>query len=310
MNYIGAYARFLRTFLRPTAPLKIIFDSSNGSVGPLVKAVFSRHPRIRFKLIHGKPDGRFPGHGPNPTFAFARKDLERAVRRERADLGIIFDADGDRAFFVDDEGRSVYGDDAGFLMAKGFKPPFVIDVRTGHRFKKEKTFLRAPKQVVESRVGTYFMKKLMRRNQADFGVENSGHYYFKFRFGKRFSYFDSGLRAAIEMINRVSEFKKKGRTFSSWLDALSPLHRSPEELNFPLKHTRTVEHAVRLVFREYRSRALRISHLDGISIEMEEAWFNVRPSNTEPLLRIKLEAHSLDVFDAELKRLMNIVGGL
>lgn len=310
MNYIGEYAKFLRKFFRPAAPLKVVFDGSNGSTGPLVKAVFSGRPRLRFMLIHGRPDGRFPGHGPNPTFAFSRKDLERAVKHEGADLGVIFDADGDRAFFVDDKGRSVYADDAARLLALGFKPPYVIDVRTGRRFTREKKFLRSRRLFFVSRVGTFFMKKMMREKRANFGAENSGHYYFKYRFGENVSYFDSALRAAVEMMNRVSELKKKGNTLSAWLDALPPLHRSPEELNFPLKERRAVGRAVRLVLSGYRARALRVSCLDGVSIEMEETWFNVRASNTEPLIRVKIEAVTPAHLEAELVRLTEILSGL
>lgn len=307
MNYLKEYADFLKTFLRPACPVDLVADASNGAAGPIASRVFSGASAIRFALIHGVPDGRFPAHGPNPTFAHARRDLERAVLKERADLGVVFDADADRAFFVDGRGRSVYPDDAAYLMAGGLQPPYVVDARTGLRFKSNQE-LSGRRAVFESKVGFVFMKELLKRKRANFGAENSGHYYFKYRFGKRVSYFDSGMRAAIEMANRVADLKAQGSSLAAWIDSLEPFHRS-DELNISLSTRRHIARALRSVHDRYRGKARRASRLDGITMEFDGFWFNVRPSNTEPLLRVKLEARDADLLEKELRRLVALLAG-
>jgi phosphomannomutase len=138
-------------------------------------------------------------------------------------------------------------------------------------------------------VGSYFIKQLMKEKKADFGAEASGHYYFKFGSGR----WDSGIRAAIEMINQLSNLKGG---FSDWAEKLPKYYRSGE-LNFEVEDKAGILKAVE---KHYAKEAKSVSHLDGIKMEFENWWFNLRPSNTEDLVRLNLEAKDKKVFEKEL----------
>ena len=303
MPYLNLYTRFLSKFFEIKAPIKVVFDPSNGGTGPVLKNLLRRSSSFSSIIINGKPDGRFPAHGPNPLFDFAKKDLISAVLRHKADLGVIFDADGDRAFFVDDRGRPIYPDDAILFLMDRFSPPYIIDTGVGWQVRENPRFKNF---LVQSKIGTYFIKKTIKKKGADFGAEGSGHYYFKSVFGKSAAYFDSGIRAAIEMINGVSRLKEKGKKLSDWLDGIPVYYRIPET-NFRLTEKSKIERKIKAVEKFYKRAARKISHLDGLIIETGEFWFNLRGSNTEPLLRLRLEARKKEVLVKELRRLKTLI---
>jgi phosphomannomutase len=286
-KFINSYVKFLKRFLVPRRKLKAVFDCSNGTTGIILKELFG-NSKIKAIILNSRPDGDFPAHGPNPMAKGATKQLEREVKKQKADLGVIFDADGDRVFFVDDKGRPIDPNEAGYMLMQRHVPPYVVGVTSSWRLKKH------PK-VSLSKVGHYFFKKLMRKRKANLGLEHSGHYYFK-----KFFYSDSGILAAIEVINFVSGFESG---VAEWLDALPKYYRSGE-INFEARDKKS---SIKKIENYYRSRAKRISKLDGLTMEFDEWWFNLRPSNTENLLRLNAESLNKDKLEKVLKELRGSV---
>ena len=139
MKYKNLYINFLKQFLKPKQKLKVIFDCSNGTTGIILKSLLNaKRLPLNAVLLNAKPDGYFPAHGPNPMAKGAMEQLQKAVLEEKADLGIIFDADGDRVFFVDNRGRPVDAHEIGFVLTQMFKPPFVVSSISSWRLKKWK----------------------------------------------------------------------------------------------------------------------------------------------------------------------------
>jgi phosphomannomutase len=300
MDYTKIYSDFLKKRLNPQKKIKAVFDCSNGAAGPIVKklkitarpqkdkAKYGTQRNLNLNIINEIPDGNFPGHGPDPWARGAMDQLKKEVLRQKADLGAIFDADGDRVFFIDNLGRSVEPDIVARLLIWHLKPRrAVCDIRTGWLVKKngvENLKLRI------SRVGHFYIKKLMRGINADLGVEKSGHYYFALRnHNKEKVYYDSGILAAIEIINAVSCLPYSLADFSNLL----PQHHRSGEINIKIQPrlcvgapTKTSENGkikfknlLRGIEKHFKSKAVSqklktISHLDGLTMEFSSWWFN------------------------------------
>lgn len=324
MNYIKLYVNFLKKYLKPKRRLKVIFDCSNGVTSLVLREFFKTHYFITSKLINSKIDGNFPAHGPNPMLEGAMDDLAATVKKHKADLGVIFDGDGDRAFFVDNKGRPIVADIVIALIGKNYKGPLVIDPRVGYLARE--IAAAAGKKVYDSRVGHFFMKRAMAEHKLSFGGELSGHYYFYFSLkknnpsevlakeGSRGYYADSGIFAAIQFINVVSKLKidlpphHNGKTvwcggLASWIDKLPRYYRSGE-VNFKVKDK---DGMMRKIEKLYKNRVKKISHLDGVKMEFNDFWISVRPSNTEDLLRLNVEAKKKAVFDREFARIKKMM---
>ena len=328
MNHITIYANFLKRFLNPKRKLKVVFDCSNGTTGMILKRLKIKD--LRFKIINDEPDGNFPAHGPNPWAEDAMNQLKKEVLRRKADLGIIFDADGDRVFFVDNLGHVVEPDVIARLLIWQLQPKKVVfDIRAGWLVKKIQD-LRF--KIYESRVGHFYIKKLMRKTGADLGVEKSGHYYFK-----KFFNCDAGILTAIEIINAVSKLPYSLAYFS---DLLPQYYRSGE-INIKIKNSnpKSQKFLLKKIEKYFKSKTtnpdarsgLRLKHrsykLDGLTMEFEGWpasrslgegglasrslsegwWFNIRPSNTEPLIRLNIEAESQKILEEKKKELMNFL---
>src|SRR3989344_692112 len=298
MDYLDLYVKFLKKFLKPRALTRVVFDCSNGTTGIILKKLFQKS-KLRSILINDSPNGHFPAHGPNPMVPGALRDLQKAVKKYKADLGVIFDADGDRVFFVDDRGREASSDAIVGLLGMAARGNVILDVRCGYLARE--LLVKVGRKVLDSRVGSYFFKKLMREKKVEFAGEFSAHYYFK-----EFFYADAGIFAAIQMINQVSALKEKNQSLSGWIDALPVYYRSGE-LNFKVKDKAVV---MKRIENFYKKSASRISYLDGVQMEFTnpDYWFNVRPSNTENLLRLNLEAKDKKIFTqhlAEIQKLVN-----
>lgn len=291
-EYIG----FLAKFFKPKSALKIVCDASDGSVGPILKNLELRN--LKLITINSKPNGRFPAHGPDPSSEKTSRALSLAVKKHKADFGAIFDGDGDRVFFVDNNGARVNPDAAAQLISKNFKPPFVTVMTSGWGFRK----VFPAKYIRVSRVGHYYIKQAMRQNRAKFGAEHSGHFYFEFNFGDHRAYYDSALAALIEMANQVSALKSYGQPLSGWLKSL-PQYLSSGELNFKVKDPVA---KILKVKKAYAGKG-KISTLDGITVEAKDFWFNLRPSNTEPLARLNAEAKNKKLLQNLLGDLRNIL---
>ena len=290
MDYFHLYFSFLKKFYSPNPDkkLKVVFDCSNGTAGLILEKFTTNHSKLKIYFINDKPDGYFPAHGPNPLKPGAVKQLQAAVEKNKADLGIIFDADADRVFFVDDKSRFIDPDAVARLLIWHLKPKkVIIDVSAGWLVKKLK--------IIESKVGHYFIKQKMRKENADFGAEHSGHYYFKEFFG-----LDSGILAAIEVINAVSRLPYK---LSDFVELLPKYYR--QEINIRRQTSNFKCQELLKKIEDYyklkalpgrqageRYKLLRISRLDGLTMEFSDWWLNLRFSNTEPLLRLNVEAQS------------------
>ena len=261
-------------------PLKVVIDAGNGMAGAMLPPILERLPidAVRFFF---EPDGSFPNHQPNPLLPENREFIVKKVLEEKADLGIAFDGDADRCFFVDDGGEFVPGDFVTALFAESMleKEPgakIIYDVRAS--WAVPDTVERAGGVPIVSRVGHAFIKQRIREESALFAGEVSGHYYFR-----DFSQADSGTIPALLMLELVS---KRGKTLSQLLRALREHYFITGEINTPVDDV-----ALRLQqLKEHFADQGEISHLDGISVIAKDWHMNVRPSNTEPLLRLNLEA--------------------
>ncbi len=271
MTYADRYAAFLRTFADLRRPLRAVFDCSNGPTELIVPKVYARNPRLRLFLANKRLSGNFPAHGPNPLLPRAQACLAREVREHRADIGVVFDADGDRAFYADDRGRPVPSHVIAHLLFMESRPPFIADILTYESLRM--AGLLAPR-TFPSRVGSFFIKRKMRTLRAGAAAEYSGHYYFQEFYGQ-----DSGILSAVRVLNAVSRLPYGLAAFVDLLP--TPFHS--EQFNVqaadPSKLIKEVRNA-------YGKKSVRSSVIDGLTLEFGGWVLNVRPSNTEPLLRV------------------------
>lgn len=305
-NFVKIYSDFLKKKLRFHKKLKIIFDCSNGATGPIIKKF--RNDNLEFRIINRNPDGNFPGHGPDPWAKDAMEQLKKEISRQKADLGAIFDADGDRVFFIDNLGRAVEPDVIARLLIWRLNPrKAVYDIRAGWLIKKIKNNSR----LIASRIGHFYIKKLMQKINADLGVEKSGHYYFTLRNGQKGLYYDDGILAAIEIINAVSRLPY---SLADFTDLLPQYYRSGEiNIRADLRGQLKKIEKYYLKTKTYKLKAK--NYLDGLTMEFNpsassEWWFNLRPSNTEPLIRLNAEATSKKLLDKSVKKIYSLVRNL
>lgn len=270
MFYLQHYINFLRKKLKPQKNLRVVFDCFNGTTGLVLKPLFQKNKKIKTVFLNDRPDGRFPAHGPNPLAPNALNQLVKKVLAVKADLGIAFDADGDRAFFVDNQGRTVPAYVAAYLLFLNQKPPFVAEIIAYESMK----YAGIDKQVRPSRVGTYFVKQKMKKCRASVGAEYSGHYYFQDFFGA-----DSGILAAVKIINSISQMPYQLADFTDLL----PQRYETESFNLPAS---AKEKFMTMIAKIYQPLARQTNRIDGWTFEFDQGWFNIRPSNTEPLIRI------------------------
>jgi phosphomannomutase len=277
-----AYVDRVMSFIDASSirPLKVVIDAANGMAGSMLPPVLERLP-IEPVRCYFDPDGSFPNHEPNPLLPENREFIVRKTLEEGADLGVAFDGDADRCFFVDDTGEFVPGDFATALLAESVlaKEPgakIIYDVRAS--WAVPETIERAGGTALENRVGHAYIKHRMRKEDAAFGGEVSGHYYFR-----DFSQADSGVVPFLLMLELVS---RSGRKLSEILRPYRDEYFITGEINTPVRD-------VALKLQELKERYAAegtVSHLDGVSVVADDWHFNVRPSNTEPLLRLNLEA--------------------
>jgi phosphomannomutase len=260
-------------------PLKVVVDGGNGMAGPMVGPLLER---LGLDLVtaYWTPDGEFPDHEPNPLLPENRAFIMRTVVEQGADLGIAWDGDADRCFVIDDTGTFVDGDFLTALLAEallGKEPGATVlyDVRASRAVRD--TVEAAGGTALMNRVGHAFFKTRMRATGAAFGGEVSGHYYFR-----QFYNADSGTLPALLILELLS---KKGAKLSELLGSLRSTYFISGEIN-----SEVADQQAKLAEIEARYADAEISHLDGVSVDYDDWHFNVRPSNTEPLLRLCLES--------------------
>ena len=279
-------------------PLKVVVDAANGMAGVMLPPVLERLPGVEAARYYFEPDGSFPNHEPNPLLPENREFIVERTKAEGADFGVAFDGDADRCFFVDDTGEFVPGDFVTALLAESIleKEPgakIIYDVRAS--WAVPDTIERAGGVPLVNRVGHAFIKLRMREEGAVFGGEVSGHYYFR-----DFFQADSGVIPFLLMLELVS---RKGKKLSEILAPFRERYFLTGELNTPVPD---VDAKLKELEQQFAPEG-KVSHLDGVSIEAEDWHFNVRPSNTEPLLRLNLEARSEELMERKRDEVLEVI---
>jgi phosphomannomutase len=280
-------------------PLHLVIDAANGMAGVMLPPVLERLPKLEVQPFYFEPDGTFPNHEPNPLLPENREFIVQKTTELGAALGVAFDGDADRCFFVDDTGEFVPGDFVTALLAESMLEKYpgskvIYDVRASWAVRE--TIERAGGIPLINRVGHAFIKQRMREEDAVFAGEVSGHYYFR-----DFFQADSGVIPFLLMLELIS---KRGQSLSELLRPYRNRYFLTGELNVPVADV-----AVKLQeIKERFGGQGQVSHLDGISIEAEDWHFNVRPSNTEPLLRLNLEARSTELMEQKRDEVLAALG--
>jgi phosphomannomutase len=265
-------------------PLRIVVDAANGMAGVMLPPVLERLPQLDVVRCYFEPDGTFPNHEPNPLLPENREFIVAKVTEEGADLGVAYDGDADRCFFVDDTGDFVPGDFvtallAAAVLAKSPGENVIYDVRAS--WAVPETIERSGGTPLVNRVGHAFIKQRMRADDAVFAGEVSAHYYFR-----EFAQADTGVVPFLVMLEILS---RSGTSLSELLRPYRERFFLTGEINTPVAD---VPLKLQELKERYTAEGGRVSHLDGVSIDFDDWHFNVRPSNTEPLLRLNLEALS------------------
>jgi phosphomannomutase len=283
--------------LEAIRPLRIVVDAANGMAGVMLPPILERLP-IEAVRCYFEPDGNFPNHQPNPLLPENREFIIQKTLEEGADFGVAFDGDADRCFFVDDTGEFVPGDFVTALLAELIleKHPgekVIYDVRAS--WAVPETIKRAGGVPIVNRVGHAFIKHRMRQENAVFAGEVSGHYYFR-----DFSQADSGVIPFLLMLELVS---RRGKRLSEILRPYRERYFITGELNTPVPDI-----AVKLQeLKERFGPEGTVSHLDGISVDATDWHMNVRPSNTEPLLRLNLEARTPELMERKRDEVLAVI---
>jgi phosphomannomutase len=290
------YRDHLRRQIEKAPKLKIAVDTAHGAVGAHFDAMFGDLP-LDFVRLCWEPDGRFPSHEPNPLKDENVVDLQAAMKKTGADLGVAFDGDGDRCMFFGPGGVRIGCDLMTVLIARSElrRHPgsaIVYDLRSSRVVPEE--ILKAGGRPIRDRVGHSFIKETMKKNDAVFGGELSGHFYFKEHY-----FADSGMMALAKVLDLLG---REGRPID---ELLAPLRRTSAtgEINFKVADKDSLMKTLTQTFKDGR-----LDTLDGITIEYDDWWFNVRASNTEPFLRLNLEADTRELMEQKRALLFSILG--
>jgi len=289
------------SFIDPASlkPLKVVVDAGNGMAGKLVPLIFAGLP-VQVTPLFFELDGHFPHHVPNPLVETNNKDLVAKMKEIGADIGLTFDGDADRVFFIDDTGRFVSGSIITALLAR-----HILKNNPGEYILYSAVCGRIVPETIEKyggkyervRVGHSFMKNYMRKFHAIFAGEHSGHYYHRDFFNS-----ESGVLTALIVLSLLSD---DGRKFS---DIVHELDRYPGsgEINFQVSDIPKAMETIRANFRD----ADAVDELDGLSIWYKTYWVNVRASKTEPLLRLNVEADTQEILEAKTNEVTKIIESL
>lgn len=280
-------------------PMKIFCDTANGMVGPSLIELFKHIPQIQMTPMYFEPDGTFPNHGGDPLMEENRRELMQRVPAEGADLGFAFDPDGDRFFCVDKLGRFVSGDFMTALLSEYFlkKSPgaaIVYDIRASHAVPDK--INAAGGKPLYNRVGHAYIKKRMMDENAVFGGEVTGHYYFK-----DFFFCDSGVAPMLYLMDMLSNTPKR---LDEMLDELGKVYYISGEINTKGADAQAV---FKRMEEKYGPSAKETIKVDGLTFEMGDWHFNVRASNTEPLVRLNLEATSQAVMEQKRDEVLALI---
>jgi phosphomannomutase len=298
-NLDDAYIDFLAGMARNLKPIHVAVDASNGMAGKYIEKLFSKLP-CKLHGIFLEPDGTFPNHEADPLKPQNLRDISKLVREKKADIGFCFDGDADRVAIVDEKGEMVGCDLITALVATDVlkeKPgkPATYDLRSSKVVAE--VIKAAGGEPIRSRVGHSHVKQAMRRIGAVAGGELSGHYYFQLK-DKETYYADSALVACMRLLNILSATGKKVS------ELIAPMQKyfHTGEINFKIADKDAALDDVQKTFADGKQDTL-----DGVTVEYPDWWFNVRPSNTEPLLRLTLEGDTAAKRDAGFERVLQLL---
>ena len=286
-DVLGDYAEHVLSFAGEMKPLRVVIDAANGMAGKILPPILKRLP-LQVTRMYFELDGTFPNHEANPLKPENLVALQQAVCAEGADLGVAFDGDADRCILVDEKGDAVACDLltallAGELLDQYGPAAVVYDIRSSRVVAEE--VRKHGGTPIRERVGHSFMKATMREHDAVMGGELSGHFYWRDNF-----FADSG---AITMVHVLNILSREGKPLSELLAPLQRYHATGE-VNFDVADKAAVIEKLAAAFSDGKQ-----NRLDGLTVEYDEWWFNLRPSNTEPKLRLNLEANSRALMEAK-----------
>jgi phosphomannomutase len=299
LDLLDDFADHVTSFIDVGAvrPLAVVADTANGMGGLIVPKVFERLP-CRLEVMYGELDGTFPNHPADPIQPANQRDLQARVVTGGFDVGLAFDGDADRVFFVDETGRGLSGSTTTAILASG-----VLAKHPGATVLHNLICSKAVPEVVRerggtpvrTRVGHSFIKQVMAETGAAFGGEHSAHYYFRDNFRA-----DSGIIATMFLLEQLSQ---SGQPLS---EMRKPFERYADsgEINTEVHDPHAVIDGVAAAYRDHPQ-----DRLDGLTVDCGSWWFNLRPSNTEPLLRLNLEAASRDECDDRVAEVLAIITG-
>ena len=294
------YLAFLLKYKGDWSSLKIARDVSNGMASLFVRDIFGDQPAY----IYEEMDGSFPNHEPNPLVQENVADLKKLVADTKADIGVIFDGDADRVMFVDENSRFISPDlmiavlGHYFLEERGEKGYIHQDIRSS---KAVGEYLAPMGGIMNTwRVGRAYAALKLREIDGVYGGELAGHYYFR-----DFFYSDSGLLAAILILNVVARMKAEGISLSQLIGRIEKYQNSGE-INFRLERKKEAMDAVRDYFMSVEQHTAYMD-FDGYRVEFPQWWFNIRPSNTEPYLRFLCEATTKELLDEKVAKVREII---
>jgi phosphomannomutase len=291
---LAIYTAQIRRHLRLGRPLKVAVDAGNGMGGAETEATLAPVDRIGLWRLNFHPDSKFPVHPSNPLIAGALDGLAKVVMKNSLDFGLAFDGDADRAIVVDERGEMVPPDALGGLITMHLlkivpKAIILHDLRVSRALPEE--IQAAGGQAVRSRVGHAFIKRAMREHNAIFAMELSGHYYYADLY-----YTDNALRTLVELINVISTQDKP------LSELVKPFQRYPASGEINLE---VADRDGALADLEAQYEDGHVDHLDGLSVDYQDWWFNARSSHTEPMLRLNLGALSQSLLKQKRKELLS-----
>jgi|TARA_B100001964_G_C14262006_1_gene616185 phosphomannomutase len=299
-NILKDYVKHVLSFIHKDGVknLKIAVDAGNGMAGKIVPLVY-KNLNVQVVPLYFKLDGRFPNHPADPTKYENLKELQKVVKEKKCDFGMAFDGDADRILFVDENGNIVNGSITSALIIKSIlkkhKNEKIIYSLVCSKIVPE-TIEKYGGKVIMTRVGHSFMKDTMRENKAIFGCEHSAHYYFKHNFNA-----DSGIIASLIISEIIS---KENKRLSELLKEFEVYYKI-EETNFEVADKISKIKEIKQYYKKKNPK--KIMTMDGVSVYFDDYWFNVRPSNTEPLLRLNLEAVNKELMEEKTKEVVGVI---
>lgn len=307
MDFLDRYLSWMKARRPEFGTLRFAVDCSNGMASLLAHALFPNAV-----VLNGTPDGKFPCHSPNPLKAEAREQLAACVRENALDCGVIFDGDADRAMFVDETGAFVQPDYLIPVVADATRRACAPGADTGrsvvlHDVRTSRGAIETLRErgfePVMVPVGHAFAKPKMRELHALCGGELAGHYYFGDFFGC-----DSGALAAMRVLGEIAAAKNGGATFSELMRPIVSRYANSGELNFKVEDKDAAIMRVLAAAAEFGAETGR-SEIDGVRIEFADGWVSVRKSNTEPYLRLLVEANDPATLDRRVATLRRAIAG-